>query len=185
VYGEVEWIDDAGRGAGFHAGNISSLDEVLDIYGVWWAQRQWVQPEVFFRRSLKERVGVFDERYDLAFDFDFWVRCFRQGARVSRLPRRLAQFRRHTAQKSAASAKAADEIRAIVRHHLGDGARVTPSLRRRLEAQLSYDAYQSGSGDGGFLGAFLRHPQWIFAPEARARAHAACAKLMGNARTGG
>src|SRR4030095_11160950 len=89
VYGEVEWIDAGGETTGFHAGNISSLDEVLDIYGVWWAQRQWVQPEVFFRRALKERVGAFDARYHLAFDFDFLVRCFRQGAHVSRQPQRL------------------------------------------------------------------------------------------------
>jgi glycosyltransferase involved in cell wall biosynthesis len=186
VYGEVEWIDVAGASTGFHAGNISSLDEVLDIYCVWWEQRQWVQPEVFFRRALKDRVGAFDARYHLAFDFDFWVRCFRQGARVSRLPQRLAKFRRHPGQKSSAAAAAADEIRAIVRRHLDDGAQPTPSLRRRLEAQLSYDAYQSGrTAAGGFFGAFLRHPQWVFSPEARARARAACAKLLRSARTSG
>jgi glycosyltransferase involved in cell wall biosynthesis len=184
VYGEVEWIDFAGSSTGVHAGNISSLDEVLDIYRLWWGQRQWVQPEVFFRRGLKNRVGAFDERYNLAFDFDFWVRCFRHDAHVSRLPQRVVQFRRHAAQKSSASAKAADEIRAIVRRHLDEGAAITPALRRRLEAQLSYDEYQSGRASaGGFLGAFLRHPQWIFAPEARARARAACAELIGNART--
>ena len=186
VYGEVEWIDAAGASTGFHAGNISSLDEVLDIYGVWWAQRQWVQPEVFLRRALKDRVGAFDTRYHLAFDLDFWVRCFRQGARVSRVSQRLAKFRRHPAQKSSAAGEAADEIRAIAKHHLGDGANVTPALRRRLHAQLSYDAYQAGcTAGGGFFGAFLRHPQWLFAPEARARARAACAKLLGSARTSG
>jgi glycosyltransferase involved in cell wall biosynthesis len=184
VYGEVEWIDAAGESTGFHAGDISALDEVFDIYGVWWAQRQWVQPEVFFRRALKDRVGAFDTRYRLAFDFDFWVRCFRERARVSRVPQPLAKFRRHPAQKSSAAGEAAEEIRAIVRRHLDDGAHVSPAVRRRLEAQLSYDAYQSGrTVSGGFLGAFLRHPQWVFAPEARARARAACAKLLGSART--
>lgn len=186
VYGEVEWIDAAGRSTGFHAGNIATLDEVLDIYRVWWAQRQWVQPEVFFRRTLKERAGAFDERYHLAFDFDFWVRCFRAGARVSRLPQRLVKFRLHPGQKSSAAGEAADEIRGIVRRHLDDGTPITAAVRRRLEAQLSYDDYQAGrTAGGGFFGAFLRHPGWFFAPEARSRARAACAKLLGNARTGG
>lgn len=179
VYGEVEWINAVGQSTGFHAGDISTLDEMLDIYRVWWARRQWVQPEVFFRRPLKERVGGFDERYHLAFDFDFWVRCFRARARVARLPEQLVQFRLHAGQKSSAAAHAAEEIRTIVRRHLDDGAPIRPALRRRLQAQLSYDDYQSGrSGGHGFLSAFVRHPQWIFAPEARARARAACAKLL-------
>ena len=58
VYGEVEWIDSNGNVTGHHAGNICSLAEIIDIYNVWWAERQWVQPEVFWRRSLWERVGL-------------------------------------------------------------------------------------------------------------------------------
>ena len=52
VYGEVEWIDADGRSQGIHKGEISSFAEVLDIYRVWWNKKQWVQPVVFWRRSL-------------------------------------------------------------------------------------------------------------------------------------
>ena len=93
--GEVEWIDATGSRLGLHAGEIENLSDVLDIYRVWWGKRQWVQPEVFFRRSLWERIGAFDEKYHLAFDFDYWVRCFRAGARVARVPTPLARFRLH------------------------------------------------------------------------------------------
>lgn len=179
VYGAVEWIDGAGRPTGAHAGDISNLEEALDIYQVWWSHRQWVQPEVFYRRALQERVGAFDERYHLAFDFDFWVRCFRAGARVARLPEQLVQFRIHPHQKSSASAQAAAEIRTIVRRHLDDGAALSPPHRRRLEARLSYDLYQSTRGARpGFLRALLAHPGWLRAPEARARLRAACARLF-------
>ena len=179
VYGEVEWIDGEGRHTGSHAGKISNLDEALDIYSVWWSQRQWVQPEVFYRRTLKERVGPFDERYNLAFDFDFWVRCFRANVVVEKLPEALVQFRVHPNQKSSAATKAADEIRTIVRRHLDDGAAISPSERRRLEARLSYDLYQLRNGDRpGFLRALLGNPNWLLAPEVRDRIRAACTRFL-------
>src|SRR6185295_12367688 len=160
-------------------GKISNLDEALDIYSVWWSQRQWVQPEVFYRRSLKERVGAFDQRYNLAFDFDFWVRCFRAGAVVEKLPEALVQFRVHPNQKSSAATQAADEIRTIVRRHLDDGAAISASQRRRIEARLSYDLYQLRNGQRpGFLRALLCNPGWLRAPEVRERIRAACGRLL-------
>ncbi len=75
VYGEVEWIDADGAQTGRHKGDISTLEELLDVYTVWFGSRQWVQPEVFFRRSLWEKAGPFNTGYDLAFDYAFWVQC--------------------------------------------------------------------------------------------------------------
>jgi glycosyltransferase involved in cell wall biosynthesis len=179
IAGEVEWIDGEGRPTGSHAGEITNLEEALDIYRVWWSQRQWVQPEVFYRRALKERVGAFDQRYHLAFDFDFWVRCFRAGATVARVRKPLVQFRQHPDQKSNAVTECNREIRAIVRRHLDDGALVSPAHRRLLDARLSYDHYQlDADGRQGFLRALLGHPGWLRAPEVRERLRAACARLF-------
>ncbi len=179
IYGEVQWIDGSGERSGSHRGHISNLAEALDIYGVWWAQRQWVQPEVFYRRSLKERVGAFDGRYNLAFDFDFWVRCFRADASVRRLPRELVKFRLHENQKSSASREAADEIRTIVRRHLDEGAAIPRNQRRLLEARLSYDLYQLDSTNRvGFLRSLLSHPHWLRVPELRERLRAACTRAF-------
>ena len=184
VYGGVEWMNGDGQGAGFHAGEISDLADVLDVYDVWWRERQWVQPEVFYRRTLKERVGAFDERYNLAFDYDFWVRCFLAGARVARLPERLVRFRLHSGQKSAAAQKAADEIRTIVQRHLEKDPPIPAARRRLIEAQLGYDIYQLGQNvwagrpRPSFFSALLSHPQWLLAPAARKRATAAVARVL-------
>ncbi len=180
VYGSVDWIDAAGHVTGRHTGRIASSEEVLDIYGVWWKGRQWVQPEVFYRRSLWEKVGGFDPTYDLAFDYDFWVRCFLAGARIAYLPEVLSRFRLHAAQKSSAAERAADELRAIVRRHLPK-ARTSALRRWSIEAQLCYDLYQGGkspASGGHFFTEFLRHPHWLLSPWARARARAAMGRRM-------
>jgi glycosyltransferase involved in cell wall biosynthesis len=184
VYGQVEWIDAEGQVTGRHAGRIDSLAEMLDVYEVWWKQRQWVQPEVFFRRRLWERVGPFDTRYHLAFDVDYWVRCFLAGARVHGLEQPLARFRLHPDQKSTAAARAAEEIRAIVRTHL-PAAPIAVGLRRRIEAQLAYDDYQGGrSPQSGtpLLLQLLRHPDWLRAPELRERLIASCRARFSGAK---
>ncbi len=169
VHGGVEWIDFEGRPLGTHLGDMTSLEDALDIFRVWWGNRQWVQPEVFYRRALKERVGVFDERYNLAFDYDFWVRCFRAGARASRVPETLVRFRRHDAQKSVDATRANDEIRAILAEHLADRPETSPWTRRRLRAELDYDLYRSGATRPPFAAELLRHPSWIFSTKVRER----------------
>lgn len=171
LYGEVEWIDSEGQSEGFHAGHISSYSDILNIYKVWWRQKHWVQPEVFYRRSMWERVGPFNEKYNLAFDYEYWVRCFQKGIKVKRVPRVLAKFRRHAEQKSTAAQKASDEIRAILSDalNLSDlGVTETFSLRNRL----AYDCYRSGKHPlqgKPFWYALSRHPWWLALPEVRAR----------------
>ena len=174
VYGEVEWIDGDGRLTGRHAGNISNLTELLDIYRIWWGGRQWVQPEVFYRRSLWERVGNFSSDYDLAFDFDYWVRCFLAGLKVRRIARPLARFRLHEAQKSKRAAEAAAEVRTIVAEALAEKPPIGAWERFRLQAWLGFDRYQAGQDHGDRvrppLGrTLLRHPDWLIIPEVRQR----------------
>ena len=185
AYGQVEWIDRDGNPSGIHTGRIGSLPEMLDIYNVWWRQRQWVQPEVFFRRTLWEKVNGFDTRWNLAFDYDFWVRCIIAGARTAHIPEVLARFRIHSAQKSNASEKAADEIRAIVRQHLDAHPPIGLWKKFTLRAHLSYDIYQLGRNVPAgrtpqlFARALLSHPQWLLCHPARKRIQAALARLVG------
>ena len=174
VQGGVEWIDFGGRPIGTHLGDMNSLEDALDIFRVWWGNRQWVQPEVFYRRALKDRAGAFDERYHLAFDYDFWVRCFRTGARVQRIPETLVRFRRHAAQKSVDADRANAEIRAILAENLADCPQIGAWTRSRLRAELAYDLYQSGQSarDGrrpSFPAALLRHPSWLLCAPVRRR----------------
>jgi glycosyltransferase involved in cell wall biosynthesis len=182
VQGRVEWIDFAGNPTGTHFGDMRRLEDALDIFRVWWGNRQWVQPEVFYRRALKERVGAFDERYHLAFDYDFWVRCFRAGARVERLPETLVRFRRHDAQKSVDTARANDEIRTILARNLADHPPIGGWTRRRLRAGLDYDLYQSGDSRASFGASLLRHPSWLLSAAVRQRIVASFTRRLRPAR---
>ena len=178
IYGEVEWIDAEGTRTGHHKGDISTMEELLDLYSVWFSARQWVQPEVFFRRSLWEKAGPFSTEYDLAFDYAFWVQCMAAGARAMRLPAPLARFRVHDQQKSANATKAASEMRDIVRKALALQPRIPPGAARRIAAQIAYDDYQlSPTPKASFASALLRNPSWLRAPAVRQR-------LLGSLRHG-
>ena len=174
VYGGVEWIDADDRSHGFHSGDISSLADILDIYNVWWNRKQWVQPEVFWRRSLWERVGGMNENYYLAFDYEYWVRCFQHGVVVKKLPQVLAKFRRHQSQKSVNSAGAAADIRNILAYALDASPRIGWRKSLSLRNRLAYDYYQSGQNAANgkrdlFWRMLTSHPQWVALPEVRAR----------------
>lgn len=185
LYGRVEWIDRLGKVTGEHSGRIASLSEMLDIYNVWWGRRQWVQPEVFLRRELWAKVGGFRNQWKLAFDYDFWVRCFLAGARPAHDPSIVARFRIHAAQKSSAAEQAADEIRSIVTEHLDAGVPLPVADQRRLRAQISYDLYQLGRTTApgqrrmSFASALLRNPHWLRSREVRSRIQSSLAKLVG------
>lgn len=170
VVGEVEWINSEGAMTGHHRGEIATLDQMLNIYDFWWRKRQWVQPEVFYRRSVWERAGCFDTRYNLAFDFDYWVRALRSGARVKKIDRVLCQFRIHDEQKSKQAVKAAQEIRRIVWEALASNPPIPFLSKERLQASLAYDEYQLMPGPKPSLAASLiQHPQWLLAKDLRRR----------------
>jgi glycosyltransferase involved in cell wall biosynthesis len=56
-------------------------------------------PTIIFRRRLLDRVGVLDERYVDAADYDFHLRLLR-NARVERQPEPLVRFRYHAQSKT-------------------------------------------------------------------------------------
>ena len=182
VQGGIEWIDFEGRKIGTHFGDMNCLEDALDIFRVWWSGRQWVQPEVFYRRALKDRVGVFDERYNFAFDYDFWVRCFSAGAQVARVPETFVRFRRHDGQKSVDTGRANNEIRTILAGHLADKPDISAQTLRRLRTELAYDFYQSSSARQSFFIALLRHPAWLLCAPVRQRIAASLAARFSSAR---
>lgn len=162
VYGGIEFIGPDSVPRSRHRGAIFDFHQVMDIYHYWWKGKQLVQPEVFFRRRLFERLGGFDNRYRLAFDFDFWVRAFASGAKAVRLPDIVAKFRIHPEQKSTDRQGAADEIRDSVERHL----HLLPLYRKTfLGARLSFDRYQR-MAESPLPHALLSHPEWLLTPEA-------------------
>jgi glycosyltransferase involved in cell wall biosynthesis len=175
VYGQVEWIDATGKVTGHHAGAIDSYEEVLNIYDVWWKKRQWVQPEVFWRRSLWDKVGEFDASLQLAFDYNYWVRCFRAGCVAKRIPQVLCQFRIHPAQKSTRAEEAAAEIRQTVLHEIRSHNLLSPVAERSLRRKLSYDCFHRRDERGfvspllSFSQALARNPDWLLIDGVRNR----------------
>jgi glycosyltransferase involved in cell wall biosynthesis len=175
VFGSVDWIDEHNQVIGHHRGQISSLENLLDIYAFWWNDKQWAQPEVFFRRRLYDAVGGFDESFSLAFDFDFWVRILRLRPKVVSIPQTLVRFRRHSQQRSNDFNCANDEIRRIVLRELNDPVCPLDSrFRTQLNRKLQYDMYHCRSRlsplcDLSLSKALLKSPGWLLLPEVRDR----------------
>ena len=186
VFGGVDWIDKNGQVIGHHRGEILSLENVLDIYAFWWNKKQWVQPEVFFRRRLYEAVGGFDESFSLAFDFDFWVRILRLRPKVISIPQTLVRFRLHDQQRSNDFDRANDEIRRVVLRELNDfSCPLDSTFRTRLNRKLQYDLYHCRSQLSPLceqsLGmALLKSPGWLLLPEVRKRLTSAVQNRLPN-----
>jgi GT2 family glycosyltransferase len=89
-------------------------------YRAFAAGHAWVaHPAVFIRRSVFERVGMFDETLKYAMDVDLWLRLGRR-ARPAMLDRALTVFRDHAGSVSSANkVKARQEEFAVRRRYLG------------------------------------------------------------------
>lgn len=118
-------------------GSIETASQILDLWGVWWKNRQFVQPEVFWSTGLARKAGSFNESLYFAMDYEYWLRLLLAGAKVARIDREVACFRFHAAQKSGLAEKAADELRAVVRPYLWD-ASVPLGFRERLRLQATW-----------------------------------------------
>ena len=96
VYGDVNFIDEAGRVIGRFNARPTDYDRLMR--GAVYIPQQ----AAFFRRSLWEQVGPLDTDFYFAMDYDLWVRL----AKVSRLhylPGYIwANFRLHRAAKTIA-----------------------------------------------------------------------------------
>jgi glycosyltransferase involved in cell wall biosynthesis len=58
------------------------------------------QPGFLMRRSVLDRVGMLDEAFQFAMDFEFFVRVARAGCEAVHLPSVVAAFRRHGRSKT-------------------------------------------------------------------------------------
>lgn len=140
--------------------DIETPADILDLWGVWFAGRNFVQPEVFWTRRIAERIGPFDETRHYAMDYDYWCRAILAGAKVHHIDRDIAAFRIWAQQKSTAAQKAADELRDIsVRHLRNPSVPIPRSLRRRLLGAWAFDEVYAKRGaelQAGSASAFRR-----------------------------
>ena len=131
------------------------------------------QPGHFFRRSLIERVGEFDETLQFSFDLDFFVRCALAGARAAATSQVVAAFRFHGESKSISqiTLHQADTI-AVERRHWpeirrregGYAKRVRTGYHGHLALKAVRDALSAGDRAAGWRmlgGAVRRYPSML------------------------
>lgn len=140
-HGICVMIDEAGARLRTHSADIHSFEEVVDLWGVWWNRRQFVQPEVFWNAAAHEAAGEFREDLNFAMDFEFWCRVLREGCDVHTIESEVSSFRITPDQKSSQSEAVADELRRVVQALLWDNDSPIPRRKRvALQRMWLYDA---------------------------------------------
>jgi glycosyltransferase involved in cell wall biosynthesis len=140
INGRCRLIDQYGNKLGEQFGDITRLDEVLDLWNVWWKKRQFVQPETFWRRRIWEKVGDFRTDLHIVFDWEYWCRMLLAGAVVRRVDAELACFRFQPSQKTKDAKRVADEELAVVKKWLWDpNIPLAPDKRRLLQGYWLHD----------------------------------------------
>jgi glycosyltransferase involved in cell wall biosynthesis len=111
VYGDLAYVDVAGRDDGIWRSLSWRFDEVL------WGPGYIPQPATFVRRTAWQAVGGVRTDLHYVMDIDLWLRLSRHG-RLEYRPGVLARFRRHAAQKTSADVDRmhAEHIRVIEDH---------------------------------------------------------------------
>jgi len=113
VYGDADVIDAADRFLRVYPTEEWSLDRLKLVCFL-------CQPAVFFRRSVFEQHGPFDERFDHCMDYEYWLRLGMRGVRFVHIPVRMAASRMHPATKTLrAPLQVHAEINDMLRERIG------------------------------------------------------------------
>ena len=114
-YGRCRVVDKRGGTIGVWCGSISRYDEILDLWDVWWNQRGFVQPEVFWTKRISDKIGPFREDLFWVMDYEYWLRILRARCRVGFVDAEVAAFRLQPEQKSRQPERSAEEQLQVVR----------------------------------------------------------------------
>lgn len=146
--------------------------------------RHWVisQPSVFWRRSLFDEYGFFDERLHFCMDYEYWLRLRWGGERCMPCSSVLSRFRLHESSKTVASPQGfGPEAAAIRKRYRKRLSRAETNELLRMErvelaeqceqrSALAVAAWERGQllrGTRHFLGAAKLQPSWVVSPSCR------------------
>lgn len=108
AYGDALWIDGAGR----YLRPKKEMD--FSRFALLFDHNYISQPSMFWRRTLYEKVGGLNPRFNLAMDADLWER-FSRYTNIAHIPAYLSCMRYYPAQKTRAQRQGSlqeyDEIR--------------------------------------------------------------------------
>jgi GT2 family glycosyltransferase len=140
-HGRCRIVDQYGAKVDEQIGSIRRYDEILDLWGVWWKGRNFVQPEVFWTRRIGEKIGAFREDLHLVMDYEYWLRILSAGGTAGFMDAEVAAFRLQPNQKSTQPARTAEEhLRVVQPRIFGSGDGLTRQKRRALQAMWTYHA---------------------------------------------
>lgn len=79
------------------------------------------QPALFFRRSVVDKFGLFDESLNYCMDYEYWLRLGKSGERFAFLEEKLAASRLYAENKTmSAKVKVCTEINNMFIRHFGE-----------------------------------------------------------------
>ncbi|MFC2023596.1 glycosyltransferase, partial [Chloroflexota bacterium] len=160
LYGDLRLMDHRGRSSRVvSAPQFDPVQLVVSNY--------ILQPSVFIRRRVFDRIGYLDASLHYIMDYDYWLRAAVGGLRIDRVPLCSASFRQHVSSKSTAdelkfwveTARVLDDLfgqpglpaalrrvkrRAYARLHWNTAISLLEAGRlpeARLQSELAVDAY--------------------------------------------
>jgi glycosyltransferase involved in cell wall biosynthesis len=96
VYGEADYIDENDQVTGRYATAGYSFERLMWDCCV-------CQPAAYWRRAIMEVVGPFDEAFQYAMDYDYWIRIATSGFTIHHIHGTIAQSRLYAATKTLAA----------------------------------------------------------------------------------
>ena len=134
LHGRCCYVNTQGEPIGEQFASIHTFEEIIDLWGVWWQKRQFVQPEIFWTKRISDRIDSFNESLYFVMDYEYWCRILLAGGTVGTIDCLLTCFRFTDTQKSNQSNKVAEELLKVVQPWLWNS--LTPiSWRKRLSLQ--------------------------------------------------
>ena len=113
-HGQVEVLNLAAKK---YATGDRSLLKIL----MYWKFHTLPQCSVFMRTSIFEEIGYLNPMYDLAFDYDFWLRCAQRTKTIQYFDHDFSYYRLHPNAKTVKyHAKALSSLESISRKFLKD-----------------------------------------------------------------
>jgi hypothetical protein len=95
------------------------------------------QETMFWRKRVWDRIGPIDENFHFAMDWDFILRAQAAGFKFMRLPRFLACFRIHDAQKTASTYAVGVKEMGILRRRVLGFEPTQSAIRRAIAPYLA------------------------------------------------
>lgn len=104
IYGDGDVIDAAGNTQWEWLSRPYDHAVMRSYHFLWNDFTNYImQQATFWRRSLQDKIGLFDESFHYAMDAEYWIRAGHMGARLIHIPAKLGQFRLIEGTKSLSS----------------------------------------------------------------------------------